>query len=169
MKNNLKNLVFAALLAAVTCVATLVIHIPSPLHGYINLGDCFVLLSGWLLGPLYGFLAAGIGSALADLFLGYAVYAPATFVIKGLVALAAYLLIKAFGKIKYKSVAYILSGIIAELVMIGGYYVFEGLMYGFVESAVNILPNGIQAVVGIVSATLLVTVVNKTGVLKKYK
>lgn len=169
MKNNLKNLVFAALLAAVTCVATLVIHIPSPLHGYINLGDCFVLLSGWLLGPLYGFLAAGIGSALADLFLGYAVYAPATFVIKGLVALAAYLLIKAFGKIKYKSVAYILSGIIAELVMIGGYYVFEGLMYGFVESAVNILPNGIQAVAGIVSATLLVTVVNKTGVLKKYK
>ena len=169
MKNNLKNLVFAALLAAVTCVATLVIHIPSPLHGYINLGDCFVLISGWLLGPLYGFLAAGIGSALADLFLGYAVYAPATFVIKGLVALAAYLLIKAFGKIKYKSVAYILSGIIAELVMIGGYYVFEGFMYGFVESAVNILPNGIQAVAGIVSATLLVTVVNKTGVLKKYK
>jgi len=169
MKKNIKNLVFAALIAAVTCVATLVIHIPSPLNGYINLGDCFVLLSGWILGPVYGFLAAGIGSALADLFLGYAVYAPATFVIKGLVALAAYLLIKAFGKIKYKSVAYILSGIIAELVMIGGYYVFEGFMYGFVESAVNILPNGIQAVAGIVSATLLVTVVNKTGVLKKYK
>ena len=100
MKKNTKNLVFAALLAAVTCVATLVIHIPSPLNGYINLGDCFVLLSGWLLGPVYGFLAAGIGSGLADLFLGYAVYAPATFVIKGLVALAAYLLIKAFGIFK---------------------------------------------------------------------
>ena len=66
MKKNTKNLVFAALLAAVTCVATLVIHTPSPLNGYINLGDCFVLLSGWLLGPVYGFLAAGIGSGLAD-------------------------------------------------------------------------------------------------------
>lgn len=169
MKKNTKNLVFAALLAAVTCVATLVIHIPSPLNGYINLGDCFVLLSGWILGPVYGFLAAGIGSALADLFLGYAVYAPATFIIKGLVALAAYLLIKAFCKIKYKTVAYVLSGIIAELVMIGGYYVFEGFMYGFVESAVNILPNGVQAVAGIVSATLLIAVINKTGVLKKFK
>ncbi len=169
MKKNTKNLVFAALLAAVTCVATLVIHIPSPLNGYINLGDCFVLLSGWILGPVYGFLAAGIGSALADLFLGYAVYAPATFIIKGLVALAAYLLIKAFGKIKYKTVAYVLSGIIAELVMIGGYYVFEGFMYGFVESAVNILPNGVQAVAGIVCATLLIAVINKTGVLKKFK
>lgn len=169
MKKNTKNLVFAALLAAVTCVATLVIHIPSPLNGYINLGDCFVLLSGWLLGPVYGFLAAGIGSALADLFLGYAVYAPATFIIKGLVALVAYLLIKAFCKINNKAVAYALSGVIAELVMIGGYYVFEGFMYGFVESAVNILPNGVQAVAGIVCATLLIAVINKTGVLKKFK
>lgn len=169
MKSNIKKLVFAALFAAVACVATLVIHIPSPLNGYINLGDCVVLLAGWLLGPLYGFLAAGIGSALADLFLGYAVYAPATFVIKGLVALAAYLLIKAFGKIKNKTVAYVLSGVIAELIMVGGYYVFEGFMYGFVESAVNILPNGVQAVAGIVCATILVAVINKTGVLKKYK
>ena len=169
MKKNTKNLVFAALLAAVTCVATLVIHIPSPLNGYINLGDCFVLLSGWILGPVYGFLAAGIGSGLADLFLGYAVYAPATFVIKGLVALVAYLLIKAFGKINNKTVAYALSGVIAELVMIGGYYVFEGFMYGWKASLVNIPPNGIQAVAGIVCATLLIAVVNKTGVLKKFK
>ncbi|MBR3802096.1 MAG: ECF transporter S component [Clostridia bacterium] len=169
MKRNTKNLVFAAMLAAVTCVATLVIHIPSPLHGYINLGDCFVLLSGWLLGPLYGFLAAGIGSALADLFLGYAVYAPVTFAVKGLVALTAYLLIKTFGKIKNKPVAYALSGVIAELVMIGGYYVFEGFMYGWKASLVNIPPNGIQAVAGIVCATLLVTVINKTDVFRKNK
>ncbi len=169
MKSNIKNLVFAALLAAVTCVATLVIHIPSPLNGYINLGDCFVLLSGWLLGPLYGFLAAGIGSGLADLVLGYAVYAPATFVIKGLVALAAYLLIKAFGKINNKTVTYALSGVVAELVMVGGYYVFEGFMYGWKASLVNILPNGIQAIAGVVCATILVTVINKTGILKKYK
>ena len=40
--------------------------------------------------PLYGFLAAGLGSALADIFSGYAIYAPATFLIKGLMVLAAY-------------------------------------------------------------------------------
>ena len=164
MKKNTKNLVFAALLAAVTCVATLVIHIPSPLNGYINLGDCFVLLSGWLLGPVYGFLAAGIGSALADLFLGYAVYAPATFIIKGLVSLVAYLLIKAFGKINNKAVAYVLSGIIAELVMIGGYYVFEGFMYGFGASLVNIPPNAVQGVAGIVLGAVLLKIFRKTRI-----
>ena len=69
---RIKTLVFAALLAALVCVATMVIQIPSPANGYVNLGDCFVLLSGWLLGPLHGAAAAGIGSMMADLFLGYA-------------------------------------------------------------------------------------------------
>ena len=62
------------MLAALICVATMVIKIPSPLNGYINLGDCIVLLSGWLLSPVYGFMAAGLGSALADLFAGYVTY-----------------------------------------------------------------------------------------------
>lgn len=50
-----------------------------------------VLLCGWLLGPIYGTIAAGLGPALADIFSGYVVYAPATFVIKALMALVAYL------------------------------------------------------------------------------
>ena len=69
--NTTKRIVTASMLAALVCVATMIIKIPSPLKGYINLGDCVVLLSGWLLSPLYGFLAAGIGSALADVFSGY--------------------------------------------------------------------------------------------------
>ena len=59
MKNKTLRLVMAALLAAMTCVATMVIKIPiTATGGYINLGDCIVLLSGILLGPLYGGLAA---------------------------------------------------------------------------------------------------------------
>lgn len=47
------------------------------MQGYVNLGDCAVLMSAWVLGPLYGGAAAGIGSALADLLSGYAHYVPA--------------------------------------------------------------------------------------------
>ena len=64
---KIRKLVLAALLAALVCVATMVVQIPSPMQGYVNLGDCFVLLSGWLLGPGYGAAAAGIGSMLVDL------------------------------------------------------------------------------------------------------
>ena len=67
MENNkTRKIVMTAMFAALCCVATMIIKIPSPLKGYLNLGDCIVLLSGFMLSPLYGFLAAGIGSALAD-------------------------------------------------------------------------------------------------------
>ena len=88
--NKTRKIVLAAMFAALCCVATMIIKIPSPLKGYLNLGDCIVLLSGFMLSPVYGFLAAGFGSALADIFSGYIVYAPATFIIKGVMALVAY-------------------------------------------------------------------------------
>ena len=87
METKTKKLVTAALFAALACVATMIIKFPSPLKGYLNIGDCIVLLCGWMLSPVYGFVAAGLGSGLADLLSGYLVYAPATFIIKGLMAL----------------------------------------------------------------------------------
>ena len=167
MKTNTKKLVMTALLAALTCVATLIIRIPSPLHGYINLGDCIVLVSGWLLGPVYGFLAAGIGSALADVFAGYFVYAPATFAIKGLMAVAAYFIFKALSNNKLSKAGYIISGIVAEIIMIAGYFVFEGFLYGFGAVLVNIPPNAVQGVAGIIVGSLLIAVINKTHIAKK--
>lgn len=61
---------------ALTCVLTMAVRIPSPTKGYLNLGDCAVLFSGWLLGPIYGTVAGGVGSALADLLAGYPIIFP---------------------------------------------------------------------------------------------
>ena len=71
MDRRIKKIVVAALLAALVCLATMLFKVPSPMKGYLNLGDGIVLLAGWLLSPAYGFLAAGVGSALADVFSGY--------------------------------------------------------------------------------------------------
>ena len=65
-----RTIILAALLAALTTVATMIIRIPTPTLGYIHLGDGLVLLCGILLGPGLGAVAAGIGSMLADLFGG---------------------------------------------------------------------------------------------------
>lgn len=167
MNAKTKQLATASLIAALVCVATMVIKIPSPLKGYINLGDCVVLLAGWVLSPAYAFLAAGIGSALADLFSGYLVYAPATFIIKGLMALIALygfkLLNKKFGNI----VCRITSGIVAEIIMVLGYYIFEGFMYGFGPSAVNIPANSIQGVAGIIIGVMLIKIFEKSKITLK--
>lgn len=63
-------LVLTAALAAMACAATMVVRIPTPTGGYVNLGDAVVLLGAYLLGPGWGAAAAGIGSALADLLGG---------------------------------------------------------------------------------------------------
>jgi uncharacterized membrane protein len=164
MNTRTKKIVMAALIASLTCVATMIIKIPSPLKGYINLGDCIVLVAGWMLSPAYAFLAAGLGSALADIFSGYLTYAPATFVIKGLMALIAYYSFKFLNKKFGTLPSRILSGVLAEIVMILGYFVFEGFLYGFAPSVVNIPANAVQGVAGIIVGTVLIKVFEKSKI-----
>lgn len=161
MKTQTQKLVTAAILAALACVATMIIKIPSPMKGYLNLGDCVVLLSGWVLSPMYGFLAAGIGSALADLFSGYVIYAPATLVIKGLMAVAAYYIFKLIYNKIGNLPSRIVSGIVAELIMVFGYFLFEGILYGFVPSLVNIPANLVQGVAGLIIGIVLIKIFEK--------
>ncbi len=166
MKTKTQKIVIASMLAALCCVATMIIKIPSPLKGYLNLGDCIVLLSGWLLSPYYAFLAAGIGSALADALSGYMVYVPATFVIKGVMAIAAHYLFKSLNAKAGNIPSRIISGISAEIVMVAGYFVFEGFLYGFVPSMVNIPANAVQGVAGIIFGILLIKLFENTKMFK---
>lgn len=157
---KLRKLVTAALMAAMTCVATFAIHFPT-LTGYIHPGDAFVLLSGVILGPLYGSLAAGIGSMLADLLAGYPQYAVATLVIKAAAALAASLIYR-----KGRTSSVILGGIIGGVVVTLGYFLFDGYLYGFGASIKGIPTNGIQNVMGIVISTLLYPLLYKVPHIK---
>lgn len=150
-------------MTALACIATMIIKIPSPLNGYINLGDCIVLMAGWMLPPGYGFLAAGLGSALADVFSPYISYAPATFVIKGLMAVLAYYGFKLLNKRLGDTASRIISGFAAELMMVAGYYIFEGFIYGFASSLVNIPPNGIQGIAGLIVGVVLIKIFGRTA------
>ena len=152
---KIRKLVLAALFAALTAVMTMAIRVPSPMGGYLNLGDCAVLLAGWVLGPLSGALAAGLGSMLADL-LGYPLYAPGTLVIKGLMAAAAALLFRALrGRSFPQPAAMAVSGAAAEAVMVGGYFLYEALPFpvGLGMGALANVPfNVIQGVFGLAAA-----------------
>ena len=161
MKTRAQKIAVAAMLAALACVATMIIKIPTPLKGYVNLGDCVVLLCGSILSPAYAFLSAGIGSALADILSGYLVYAPATFAIKGGMALIIVALFKYFDKKGYKSALKILPCIIAEMFMVLGYFIFEGFLYGFGPSLANIPANAIQGVAGIIFGFTLIKAFEK--------
>lgn len=169
MKTVTQKIVISSMFAALVCVATMIIKIPSPLKGYINLGDCIVLLSGWILPPGYGFLAAGIGSALADIFSGYLVYAPATLFIKGLMAIISYYGFKFFLKKTKNISARLLSGTLAESVMILGYLIFEGFLYGFLPSLSNVPANGVQGIAGLIIGIILINIFEKQNLIKLLK
>jgi uncharacterized membrane protein len=147
----------------------MIIKIPTPTGGYVNIGDGMVMICGWVLGPVWGSLAAGIGSMLADL-VGYPIYAGATFVIKALMALAACgiaAILKPVFK-KFKFMAYFIAGLVAEIIMVAGYFVFEAtvMSYGW-GAVVSVLPNVIQGVVGIAVGIVLMIVFDKTKLVEK--
>lgn len=157
---KIRKIVIAALLAALTCVATMIIKIPTPTDGYINLGDVLVLYSAYILGPVWGALAAGIGSAMADVISGYMTYAPATLIIKAAVAVAAALLARAIPMgFKAKSVKFFICGIISELIMVFGYLLFEALFLGQGAAAIVGVPmNIIQAGAGVILSSVIMNI-----------
>lgn len=152
MNSNLKKLVIAALFAALSCVATMSIHIPTPgTGGYIHPGDGIVILSGVILGPGWGLLAAGIGSAMADLLGGYFLYVPITFVVKGAVAFAAGTIYKKIGNTpKSRYVAVVLGGIGDIVLVVGGYFLCEVMLYGAAAAAASVPANLIQGIGGLI-------------------
>ena len=162
MKITVKEMVRASLMAALACVATMVIRIPSPLHGYINVGDVVVLLSGWYLSPSLAFFAAGAGSGLADLFAGYIAYVPATFLIKGLMAVVAHFIFKKMRS----SMGAIIGGVLAEVIMVAGYLGFESILYGFMPSLANVPANCVQGVFCLIAAVFLQKIFDKYKIMQ---
>ena len=160
-RNYIKKTVFAAVFVALTFVSTYIIRIPSPTNGYVNLGDGFVLASGWLLGPVFGPLSAGIGSMFTDLLAGYTVYAPATLIIKALDCLVAALIYSVF---KRKLIGMIIGGIAGELIMVFGYFLFSALMLGNgLSAALSITGDLVQGVMGIIFSVVIMKISERTG------
>ena len=154
-----KTITKMAMLIALTTVMTMVIRIPTVgTSGYLNLGDMVVFLAAMMLGRKGGFIVGGIGSALADLLLGYSHYAPITFVVKGLEGyIAGVLLDTGIGK-KMPVIATIIGG----MWMVLGYYMAEIFMYG-AKAALAAVPGNVgQGLLGAVSAVILFAALKRT-------
>ena len=160
--DKIKKLTLAGAFAALTAVATLLIQIPSPTKGYINTGDVLVNLAAWVLGPVYGGAAAGIGSAMADLISGYTVYAPATLIIKAGMAVVSYLVYDRFARRQKTYFALLAGAIAAEIVMVLGYAVFAGFLYGsFATALLSVPENIVQGVFGAAVSSALYAALRK--------
>ncbi len=75
-KNIAKRVALGAILSATVTLATM-LHVPLPgLRIYFNLGEGVIYTIAILLGARFGGACAGIGAGLADILLGYPLWAP---------------------------------------------------------------------------------------------
>lgn len=149
-RSKLRIIAECGILAALVFIGT-ELRIPTAL-GFINLGDGVILIASYFLGPA-AFFPAAIGSALGDLIAGYPVYIAPTFIIKGLMGLVAALIMsRSTGKNGLSILVRASAGLIAEMIMVGGYFAFESVMYGVEAALGSVAFNLIQGAVAIVLA-----------------
>lgn len=172
LRADARLLALTGLFAALGCVGTMVLQVPSPSGGYMNLGDAVVILGAWLLGPVYGAIAGGVGPAMADLLSGYAVYVPATLAIKAVMALTAAGLYRAL-----KRRGLLLCAAAAEVPMVLGYWLFDGALAALsgggtlglclTAGAAGIPSNLVQGAFGAAASTLLALALRRSGYVRK--
>ena len=169
-----KRLVMTALFAALGCAATMVVKVPSPTGGYMNLGDTAVLLGAYCLGPVYGAAAGGVRPAMADLLGGYPVYVPATLIIKAIMGTTAGLLYKVLRRRGIPGV--IACGVAGEVPMVLGYWLFDAVLVSAGGTAfttalsgasAGIPSNLVQAAFGAAVSTLLLAALRRNGYIQR--
>ena len=136
---HIRILVASGILAAVIFVLTAFLRVPIP-AGYLHLGDTGVFFAAMLLPPGVAALCAGLGSALADL-IGFPVYVPLTFLIKGLSALVFSLLWQRKDRLRYLA-------FLAVLIIPVGYFLFEFALfrnYAWIDLPLNLLQGTVGA------------------------
>jgi len=153
-----REIALSAVMIAATAALTMLISIPFPLtRGYFNLGDAMVMLSGLLLGARLGGIAGGVGSAIADVLLGFGYFAPMTLFIKGTEGFLAGL-IGHTRKFPYK-IAGVIAGAIAMLL---GYFGVEVPLYGVGAAIAELTTiNILQVTSGAIISLILIQLVQK--------
>lgn len=167
------TLVMSALMVAIITVSIMFIKLPIPFtQGYVHLGDAMIFISVMILGWKRGAVAAAIGGALGDILGGFAMWAPWTFCLKGIMTLIlgimlSYALKKQWVMIGRMPLGGVLGMIAGGAVMVAGYYAAEGIMYGnWAVAALGIPWNIGQFVVGMIIAWALTMALTKTSAKK---
>ncbi len=155
---NTNKLVRAALMTAIVVALTLIV-LPVPVtNGYINLGDAGVYAAVGAVGGWWGVAAAAVGSALTDLILGYTIYVPATFLIKGLAALFVMVMLK-----RVKGFWRLLMLLASGCIIAGGYLLYETLFVcdSFAAALVNLPFNLLQGLVGAALGAVILQLIQR--------
>ena len=150
-KRNTVLLVLTALFTALTTIATVLIQIPG-VQGYINFGDAVIFISAYILGGAGGFIVGSVGSMLADIFTGFFIYAPFTFVIKGLEGMVCGLVFRKTMKSARPLLKRLLSALAGGIICWVGYFLTDLALFGVEVALLTLALTPVQVGVSIIIA-----------------
>ncbi|MDY5436183.1 ECF transporter S component [Peptostreptococcus porci] len=167
-KFTTKDLVECALLTALIFVATRFINITLPISmkgGLIHLGTGMLFISSIVFGEKKGAISGAFGMAIFDILSGWAVWAPFTFVIRGIMGYMLGKISHINGKNGNSIVANIIAMLISTIWMIIGYYFTEVILYGNWITPFTSMPGDLAQ--GIVGAIIALPIIK--GLKRVYK
>ncbi len=162
MRNKTNLITQNAILVAIVFISVKMINIPTAIGGVINLSDSVILTISLIASTSSATLSSGLGSFIAEVMSPYAIFAPATLIIKGLMAFVSSTINKKV-HIKNKYVHILVGFIAAEIIMIIGYFIFQAyfLDLGVYVASLDIINNVIQATLSIITAFILSNIILK--------
>ena len=152
----------SGIFAALVFVITAYLHIPT-YNGYVHCGDGLIFIAACILPMPYSIAVGALGALLADLLTGFAVWAPGSMIIKGLLAL---LFTCKSNKIITKRNLFMLLP--AAVISAVGYCLYEALITGsFIASLAGIPASLVQAVASSIVYVAIGLAMDKYDVKKK--
>lgn len=165
-KFKTKDMVETALLTALVFVATAFINIRLPIiasGGLVHLGTVMLFITAIVFGKEKGAVAGAVGMAIFDLSSGWALWAPFTFVVRGIMGYMVGAITWRKNRDGNNLMINIFAIILSGVWMIVGYYITEGILYGNWLTPVASIPGNVtQIVIGLILGLPI------SKILKKY-
>ncbi len=166
-QQTIANVAITAVMTALVMLGVLVHIAPTPIGGYIHLGDILIYFTAFAFGPVVGGAAGGLGAALSDILSGYAAFSPISLIVHGLQGYVA-------GRIAHGTTSparLALAVIAGAIIVVLGYYIGEVIFFGYIQpspdtagtlafgvQAAEIPWNIVQEVIGALGAVLYLAV-----------
>jgi len=164
-------------MTAVVFAATIAVRVPTPIVGYIHLGDAPIFFTAFAFGPWIGALAGGLGTALADIAGGYTEWALTSFLVHGLEGLlvgAIFFLAKRWERslaaagdgrpadgATQLAAGFALGMVAGGVVVVAGYYLGAVIIKGAGAAAIEVPLNTVQVIAGGILGIILYLAVRR--------
>lgn len=158
-KSPAKQIALDAMFVALTLVFTAFVNIQIPSFGgaggLIHLGNIPLFIAAMVYGKRTGTLAGALGMGLFDILSGWAAWAPCTIITCGLMGFAVGAICQ-----KWKGMAAKVAAVLVALVIkLAGYFIFEGFIMGSgAAAALKSVPGNIIQIA--VAAIIVFIIIN---------